>query len=434
MLSMTRRSLTLCMVLLGLLLLVAAPARGETAADPPISTFIERVAVGDDWQGTEFTTDIAFGDVDGDGRDEVAIVRNAVTGPRVILLDDAAADYAPLTTFGDSWGPGSYATSVAFGNVDGDAAEEIGLTRATSINERAILLDDAAAGFAVLETWGAEWEAAVHGIAIAFGDTDGDGTDEVVVAHNGVSGPRAYAYDDAAAAFAPLWDAGDDWGVWAVATAVALGDSDGDGAAEVGITRRHDSNARVFLYAGDDGAQLAATGNTWGAGAWATDIAFGNVDDDAADEIGVTRHNSVNERAYVFDYVADESGESGVFVTRIGFGQSWNTSAHGLSIAFGDVDGDGRDELALARETTINPRVFVYDDALGDGPFGEIWAGGGRWPGEEYATAVAFGQTDDGAMAELGIGRRTDEGARAWVFAPGWSARLPFVAGAPVEE
>ena len=62
------------------------------------------------------------------------------------------------------------------------------------------------------------------------------------------------------------------------------------------------------------------------------------------------------------------------------FGESWNTSAHGTSIAFGDVDGDGRDELALARETTINPRVFVYDDALGDGPFGEIWAAGGRWP------------------------------------------------------
>ena len=372
MLSITRRALALLALLIGLLLLAAAPAHGEATADPPISTFVERLAVGDDWQGTEFATDIAFGDVDGDGRDEVAIVSNAVTGPRVILLDDAAAGYAPLTTFGESWGPGSYATSVAFGNVDGDAADEIGLTRATSINERAILLDDAAANFAVLETWGAEWPTAVHAIAIAFGDTDGDGTDEIVVAHNDISGPRAFAYDDAAAAFAPLWDAGEDWGVWAVATAVALGDTDGDGAAEVGVTRRHNSNARIFLYAGDDGAQLWATGNTWGAGAWATDIAFGNVDDDAADEIGVTRHNSVNERGYVFDDAA--AG----FTILARFGESWNTSAHGTSIAFGDVDGDGRDELALARETTINPRVFVYDDALGDGPFGEIWAAGGH--------------------------------------------------------
>jgi len=433
MISVTRRLLALFALLVGLLLLAAAPAGAETAADPPISTFVERVAVGQAWPGTDFATDMAFGDVDGDGRDEVAIVSNAVTGPRVTLLDDAAAGYVPLTTFGESWGPGSYATSVAFGNVDGDAADEIGLTRATSINERAILLDDAAGGYAVLETWGADWPAAVHGIAIAFGDTDGDGTDEIVVAHNGTSGARAFGYDDAAAGFAPLWEGkglGDDWGVWAVATAVALGDTDGDGAAEVGITRRHDSNARVFLYSGDNGIQIAATGNAWGAGAWATDIAFGNVDADAADEIGVARHNSVNERAYVYEY----DSANNTLVTLAGFGESWNTSAHGTSIAFGDVDGDGRDELALARETTINPRVFVYDDALGDGPFGEIWAAGGRWPGEEYATVVAFGQTDDGALAELGIGRRTDEGPRAWVFAPGWSSRLPFVAGAPVEE
>jgi hypothetical protein len=427
MLAIARRALVLLALLVGLLLLAAAPARGEATADPSISTFVERVAVGDTWASTEFATDMAFGDVDGDGRDEVAIVSNAVTGPRVTLLDDATTDYALLTTFGDTWGPGSYATAVAFGNVDGDAADEIGLTRATSINERAILLDDAAAGYATLETWGAEWPAAVHAIAIALGDTDGDGVDEIVVAHNDTSGPRAFAYDDAAAGFAPLWDAGDDWGVWAVATAVALGDSDGDGAAVVGITRRHNSNARIFLYAGDDGAQLWATGNSWGAGAWATDIAFGNVDDDAAAEIGVTRHNSVNARGYVFD---DAAAGFAVLET---FGESWNTSAHGTSIAFGDVDGDGRDEMALARETTINPRVFVYDDALGDGPFGEIWAAGGRWPGEEYATAVAFGQTDDGA-ADLGIGRRADEGPRAWVFAPGWSARLPFVAVAPAEE
>ncbi len=428
--SITRRALALFALLIGLLLLAAAPARGETTADPPTSTFIERLAFGDDWAAEAFATDMAFGDVDGDGRDEVAIVSNALTGPRVTLLDDAAAGFAPLATFGDSWGAGSYATSVAFGNVDDDAAEEIGLTRATSINERAMVLDDAATDFAPLETWGAEWEAAVHGIAIAFGDTDGDGVDEVVVAHNGTSGPRAFAYDDAAAAFAPLWEdgVGSDWGVWAVATAVALGDIDGDGAAEVGITRRHHINDRIFLYAGADGTQLWAMGDTWGAGAWATDIAFGNVDDDAADEIGVTRHNSVNERGFVFDDAA-----AGFAVLKT-FGESWNTSSHGTSIAFGNVDDDARDELALARETTINPRVYVIDDALGDGPFGEIWAGGGLWPGEEYATVVAFGQVDDTATAELGVGRRTSAGPRAWVLAPGWSARLPFVVGAPAEE
>ncbi len=405
----------------------AAPARGETAARPPVSTFLPLLEVGDNWAATDYVTDIAFGDVDGDGRDEVAIASNAVVGARVLLLDDAAAGFAPLTTFGTSWGAGSYATSVALGDVDGDGRDEIGLTRATSVNERVILFDDADADYAVLQTWGEEWPASVHGVAIAFGDTDGDDKAEVVVAHNGTSGPRAYAYDDAGADFAFLWDAGGDWGVSAAATAVALGDVDGDGAAEVGMTRRHDSNARVFLYAGADGQQLWATGNTWGAGAWATDIAFGNVDGDAADEIGVARRNSVNERAFIFDDAA--AG----FATLARYGESWNTSAYATSIAFGDVDGDGRDEIGIARETTINPRFYIHDDALGDGPFSEIWAGGATWPGEDAATAIAFGQVDDTPEAEFGVGRRTEEGPRAWVYAHGWAARLPFVSGAPAE-
>lgn len=405
----------------------AAPARGETTAAPPISTFLPLLAVGDNWAATDYVTDIAFGDVDGDGRDEVAIVGNAVVGARVLLLDDAAAGFARLRTFGESWGAGSYATSVAFGDVDGDGRDEIGVTRATSVNERAIVYDDAAGDFAVLKTWGEEWPATVHGIAIAFGDSDGDDIAEVVVAHNGASGPRVFAYDDAVAGFAFLWDAGGDWGVSAIATAVALGDTDGDGLAEVGVTRRHDSNARVFLYAGDDGEQLWATGNSWGAGAYATDIAFGNVDDDAADEIGVARRNSVNERAYVFDDAA--AG----FATLARFGESWNTSAYATSIAFGNVDDDARDELGLARETTINPRFYVHDDALSDGPFSEIWAGGAAWPGEDAATAIAFGQVDDTPAAELGVGRRTEAGPRAWVYAAGWAARLPFVSGGPAE-
>ncbi len=416
------------LLLLALLAALSAVATVHGQTEPPISTFLPRLAIGDDWATSEYATDIAFGDVDGDGRDEMAIVRNAVTGPRVLLLDDAAASFAPLATFGDSWGAGSYATSVAFGDVDGDGLDEIGLTRATSVNERAILYDDAVANFAVLQTWGESWDPTVHGVAIAFGDTDGDGEAEVVVAHNGSSGPRVYAYDSATAAYAFLWDAADDWGNLAVATSVALGDTDGDGRAEVGVTRRHDSNARVFLYAGDDGAQVWATGNTWGAGAWATDIAFGNVDDDAADEIGVARRNSVNERAFVFDDAATD------FAIIARFGQSWNTSAYSTSIAFGDVDNDGRDELGLARETTINPRFYIHDDALADGPFAELWAGGARWAGEDSATTIAFGQVDATPALELGVGRHTTDGPRAWVYAPGWAARLPLITGGAADE
>ena len=425
---MTRKLLAF-LILPGLLLLThALPARSDaTDAQPPISTLLPLFQTGMGWAATEYTTGVAFGDVDGDGRDEVAVTRNALSGARLFVFDDAAAGFAPLWTFGDSWGAGAYATSVAFGDVDGDGRDEIGLTRATSVNERAYVFDDATAGFAIRTQLGRAWGPAVHAIRIAFGDADGDGQAEFAVATNATSGPRVFVFGSAAETYAPLWDAGGDWGAAAVATSVAFGDSDGDDADEVGITRRHDSNTRIFLYDGD-GAFLEGLGETWGAGSWATDIAFGNVDNDAADEMGVTRRSGINERAYVFDDAAAD------FATLARFGETWNQFAYATAVAFGDVDGDGRDEVAVAREVTINRRFFVYDDALAAEPFRELAGGGETWTGPEHATAIALGNADDVTGAEVAVGRRAETGPRAWVFTRGWSVRLPLAIGKPPAE
>jgi len=420
-----RKKLAAVVLLALLLLAYTLPARTQPPAQPPISGFLPLYETGQGWGEMEYVTGVAFGDVDGDGRDEFAITRNALSGPRLLLVDDAQAGFALLWTFGESWGPGAYATSVAFGDVDGDGRDEIGLTRATSVNERAFVFDDATAGFAILTQIGRLYDPAVHAIRIAFGDVDSDGRDEFAVATNATSGPRVFVFGSAARSYAPLWNAGGDWGVAAVATSVAFGDSDGDGAAEVGVTRRHDSNARVFLHNGMDGALLWSTGQTWGAGAWATDIAFGNVDDDAAAEMGLARKSAVNERALVLDDAA--AG----YAPLARFGETWNENAYATAIAFGDADGDGVDEVGLAREVTVNPRFYVYDDATAATPFREIWGGGERWPGGDHATAIAFGQIDAVPGEELGVGRRTAAGPRVWLYGRAWTARIPFASGEP---
>lgn len=411
-----------------LLFAYALSARTASPTTPPISGFLPLYETGKGWAEREYATGVAFGDVDGDGRDEFAITRNALSGPRLLLVDDAAAGFALLWTFGQSWGAGAYATSVAMGDVDGDGRAEIGLTRATSVNERAFVFDDAAAGFALLTQTGGTYDPAVHAIRIAFGDADGDGRDEFAVATNAASGPRVFVFGSAATDYAPQWDAGADWGVAAIATSVAFGDVDGDGAAEVGITRRHDSNARVFLHNGADGALVWSTGQAWGAGAWATDIAFGNVDGDAAEEMGLARKSAINERALVLDDAA--AG----YAPLARFGETWNENAYATAIAFGDADGDGVDEVGLAREATVNPRFYVYDDAIATAPFREIWGSGERWPGEDYATTIAFGQIDDAPGEELGVGRRAEAGSRVWLYGRAWTARIPFISGEPTPQ
>lgn len=411
---------------------LAAAQRPAVAEDvvplPPPSTFLHLHVVGADWAEDEYAAAIAFGDIDGDGRDEVAIGRRATTGARVLVLDDAATGFAPMWSYGEGWGVASWTTALAFGNVDDDPAEELAITRIAAVNERVRVIDDAAAGFVSLTTFGSDWPAAVSAVGAAFGDVDGDGRDELGFITDATQKDHIFVYDDATDAFEPLWSGDATWGAAAVATGIAFGDADGDELDELAVTRQHDTNARVFLY--DDATASAPfapvwqTGQGWGPGSYAIGVAFGNVDDDPAEEIGVARLARLNERAVLFDDAA--SG----FATLQKFGESWAANAWATAIAFGDVDGDGRDEVALSRVATINPRVYVHDDALpvGDSPaFNLLWGGGAEWPGEMYATAVAFGNVDENPESELGLGRFAAEGPRAYVLGRGWAVQLPFV-------
>lgn len=425
---MTRSAVRILILLLPIFVISAA-ATSVTAAQAPPSTFLPIHETGADWAEDEYAPAVAFGDIDGDGLDEIAVSRRATTGARVLLFDDEAAGFAPLWSYGEGWGVASWATALAFGNVDDDPAEELVITRIAAVNERVRVFDDAAAGFVSLVHFGTDWSPPVSAVGAAFGDVDGDGRDELGFVTNAVEGDRILVYDDAAAAFAPLWAGDTTWGATAIATGIAFGDADGDGLDELAVTRNHTINARVYLY--DDAVTtppgfglLWQYGQGWGAGSYATGVAFGNVDNDPAEEIGVTRLASLNERAYLFD-----DGGAG-FALLQKFGESWAANAWASAMAFGDIDGDGRDEIGLARVATINPRVFVYDDAMpgeGGAAFAQLWGGGADWPGEFYATSVAFGNVDGAAEMEMGVGRFADEGPRAWVLRRGWSFRLPFV-------
>ena len=56
-----------------------------------------------------------------------------------------------LHSGGSGWGSGNYTTSVATGDVDGDGLDEIIIGRRSDVNMRYEILDDAKAGFALLQ-------------------------------------------------------------------------------------------------------------------------------------------------------------------------------------------------------------------------------------------------------------------------------------------
>jgi Family of unknown function (DUF6345) len=371
---------------------------------------------GDGWGDGNYATSIAFGDVDGDGRDEVGVARKAGSNARVFLYNDgqgdsAAGSYQEIWHMGNNWSSSSYVTCIAFGNVDNDARAEMGIAVKSSSGSRFYIIDDKNQGFAVIHSGGSGWGSGNYTTSIAFGDVDGDGRDEVGITRKAGSNARYYILDDMTNNFALLHSGGDGWGDSNYATSIAFGDVDGDGRDEVGLTRKAGSNARYYILddMNNNFTELHSGGDGWGDGNYATSIAFGNVDSDAAMEVGLTRKAGSHDRYYILDDQAHS------FATLHSGGNGWGDGNYATSIAFGDVDNDGRDEVALGRKAGSNARFWVLEDALHG--FGIIHRGGEDWGDSNYTQSVAFGNVNSNAKAELGVARKAGGNARYWVLA-----------------
>ena len=355
---------------------------------------------------------IAFGDVDGDGRDEIGVARDHSSNARYFIYDDAYAGFAILYEGGNTWGSKAEATAIAFGDIDGDGRDEFIVGRDFDDNDRYWIHDDANANFAILKQDGDGWPSDAHVTDVAMGDVDGDGRDEIAIARYSKSTTDTAHYwilDDGNANFAVLRTGGTGWGDSnAYASAVAFGDVDNDGRDEFAVGRYASSNERFWVLEDKNSnfAVIHSGGTGWNADAYVTDLAFGNVDSDGREELGVTRYYTQNKRYYVYD---DENAN---FNLLEGAGGSWDANAFASAIAFGDVDRDGIDEVAIGVDHGSGTRYFVLDDD--NAGYTRLINGGVSW--NDKVRALAFGNVDNDADAELAVAGEIGNSVR-WVVA-----------------
>ncbi len=141
----------------------------------------------------------ACGDLDADGRDEIAVGFGSGTEGWVYVLEDASLDFAPAQTpDGDGWialpwqayAQANGSTEPALGDLDGDGRAELVVGLGTGSDGWLWALDDAAAAFAPMpthfqngwfhSTW-ASYNAADGTTRPTAADLDGDGGDELLV-------------------------------------------------------------------------------------------------------------------------------------------------------------------------------------------------------------------------------------------------------------
>jgi hypothetical protein len=327
----------------------------------------------------------------------------------------AAADPVRLTP---SVRTGVYNDNIGFANLvvrdmTGDGiADVVSCSRGS-----AVVLSKSGAGLAPV------WFSEPRGCAgVAVGDTDGDGSPNVIVGGGTASAGFVYVYDSRSPSTVPAFVQIP--GTLSISD-VAAGDVDHDGKLEIVAV----TSEAAYVF---DAKTLALEWTATGKGG--RKVLIGDLEGDGANEIVV-------------------SGETGHILDAAAKSEKWGYPAgFGRSLDVADVDGDGKAEIVylpnvspslpqqvivlhgdtLAKSPIALPSqadVVAVGDANGDGA-AEILIGDHEWGAvrgfrpSDGVQLWSIDSPDSGRMA-IGVGDVTGDGSRDVVWGSGWFVTGP---------
>jgi len=293
----------------------------------------------------------------------------------------AAPTAAPSLAFAKAkrYGTGASPTSVAVGDVTGDG--KLDIVSANRVAHTISVLANRGNGTFLPKR---DYAAGHAPRSDTIGDLNGDGRPDVVAA----SSPNAVSVflNAGSGSFEPRRD----YGTGDEPDAVAIGDVNRDGRPDLATANGAANTVSVLLNRGDGSFQAPVA---YGTGMLPTSIGISDLNGDGGADLAVANLGNL-----------DGSSVS-IFLNRgdgsFGARQDFQTGDGPLSVAIGDLNGDGHPDLATADSEGNRPTgVGIYVSVLvnnGDGSFGPRH----DYVVGDYPRQVAIGDIDGDTKPDL---------------------------------
>jgi hypothetical protein len=297
---------------------------------------------------------MAIGDLDADGKLDLVLTNRESNTVSVFRNTSAigpitSSSFAARVDFTTGSGP----SSVAIGDVDGDGKPDLAVANGNG-NTVSVFRNTSTSG-SISFASKVDFTTGDQVTVIAIGDLDGDAKPELVVANIALAEPEhtliyrlsvfrntSTSGSITSSSFAAKVDfttAKSPWGV-------AIEDFDGDAKPDVAIVCREDNTLSVFHNRSTSGSITSssfAPKVDFATGSFPVDVAIGDLDGDGKPDLAVVNRDG-NTVSVFRNTTTSGSITSSSFASK----EDFSTGSFPLSIAIRDLDGDGGPDLAVA--------------------------------------------------------------------------------------
>jgi len=196
-----------------------------------------------------------------------------------------------------------------------------------------------------------DYPAGTQPISVSIGDLDGDGKADLVVANsssNTISVFRNTTISAGTISFAAKVD----YTAGSAPRFISIGDLDGDGKADLAVANHTSNTVSVFRNTSISAGTISLANKVdYPAGTNTRSVSIGDLDGDGKADLVVTNNGS--NTVSVFRNTGTTAGTIS-YAAKV----DYMTGENPPSVSIGDLDGDGKADLAVANYTSNTVSVF----------------------------------------------------------------------------